>query len=136
MTSSGKSILLVNPSYASVYKGVKIKEAVPYSPVLSLATIAGPLLDHRYDVRIVDLNMFRGSSKAALIHELKKSHPQYVGITFTTPLYDEMVEICRWVKEYDEGIVIIGGGPHASSLPEETLSNAPLDIVVIGEGDF
>lgn len=134
--NSQKSILLVNPSYATVYANTKIKEGVPYSPVLSLATISAPLLEKGYNVRIIDLNTAKGSIKDMVLSELKKILPQYVGITFTTPLYDEMVKISQWVKEFDRSIKIIGGGPHVSSLPEDTLLNSPLDIVVIGEGDF
>lgn len=131
-----KSILLINPSYASVYANAKIKEGVPYSPVLSLATISAPLLEKGYNVRIVDLNTACGPVKETVFSELRKTSPQYVGITFTTPLYDEMLKVCQWVKEFDRGIKIIGGGQHLSSFPEDTLSNSPLDIGVIGEGDF
>lgn len=133
---SQRSILLVNPSYSSVYADAKIKEGVPYSPVLSLATISAPLLEKGHKVRIADLNTAAGSIKDVFLSELKESLPQYVGITFTTPLYDEMIKISRWVKEFDKTIKVIGGGPHVSALPEETLLNSPLDIAVIGEGDF
>ena len=131
-----KKVVLVNPSYASIYKNVKIREGVPYNPVLSLATIAAPLLDHGYNVRIVDMNMLEGPQKEGLIQEFKKSPPDYVGVTFTTPLYEEAMNICRWVKEYGSGIKIIAGGVHATSFPENTLSDAAIDIVVVGEGDF
>lgn len=136
MVNSQKSILLINPSYASVYAGAKIKEGVPYSPVLSLATIAAPLLEKGYNVRIIDLNIAQDPEKEAILSELKKHSPHYVGITFTTPLYDEMFKISQWVKEFDKNIKIIGGGMHVSSFPEDTLLNTSLDIVVIGEGDF
>jgi radical SAM superfamily enzyme YgiQ (UPF0313 family) len=136
MINSQKSILLINPSYATVYAGAKIKEGVPYSPVLSLATIAAPLLERGYNVRVIDLNIVREPMKDIVLLELKENLPGYVGITFTTPLYDEMYKISQWIKEFDKNIKIVGGGMHASSFPEDTLLNTPLDIVVIGEGDF
>ena len=131
-----KKIILVNPSSASVYEGVKIKEGALYNPALNLAVIAAPLLVHGHDVLIVDMNMPEGSEREQLLRLLKNFAPEYVGVTFTTPLYEEAAKICRWVKEYDEGIKTIAGGVHATAFPEKTLLDMSLDVVVIGEGDF
>ena len=133
---NNKSIILINPSYASVYRRAKIREGVPYSPVLSLAAIAAPLLNRGNDVRIIDMNMTEGSQGEALLRELKAVSPGYVGITFTTPLYGEAVKICRWVKAYDETIKIVIGGVHVTAFPERTLIDTHADVAVIGEGDF
>ena len=131
-----KKIILVNPSAASVYEGVKIKEGALYNPALNLAVIAAPLLVHGHDVLIVDINMLKGPEREQFLRLLKNFAPEYVGVTFTTPLYEEAAKICRWVKEYDEGIKTIAGGVHATAFPEKTLLDMSLDVVVIGEGDF
>jgi len=44
------------------------------------------------------------------------------------------LEISQFVKE-NSNAKVIWGGIHASILPEQTLSNKNIDIVVVGEGD-
>lgn len=128
------NLLLINPSHESVYRNSKIKAGVPRSPVLSLAAIA-PALRKNHTVRIFDAAIFT-DPYAQLRTEIINFKPDYAAITFTTPLYDEMRRIAGLVKEINPRIVTIGGGPHASAMPQETLGDSPLDIVVAGEGDF
>ena len=128
------NILLINPSHESVYRNSKIKAGVPRSPVLSLATIA-PALRKNHTVRIFDAAIFPDPYEK-LRDEIVNFKPDYAAITFTTPLYDEMRKIAGLVKEINPKSIIIGGGPHASAMPKDTLSGSPLDIVVAGEGDF
>ena len=45
-------------------------------------------------------------------------------------------ELINLVKERFPECLIIGGGEHFSALPEYSLSNSPLDIVVMGEGEI
>jgi radical SAM superfamily enzyme YgiQ (UPF0313 family) len=40
------------------------------------------------------------------------------------------------IKDISKDILIVGGGTHSSSLPEETMRQSKLDAVVIGEGDL
>jgi anaerobic magnesium-protoporphyrin IX monomethyl ester cyclase len=129
------NILLINPSYDSVYKGTRIKEGVPYSPVLSLSTIATPLIKDGHKVSIIDSNIFTNPN-TVILEKIKQFAPHYIGITFTTPLYEEMIKITQLAKNLDKNIILVGGGAHISSFPEETLRNSLLDIAVRGEGDF
>lgn len=118
-----------------VYSKSKVGIAVPQTPNLSLAMIASPLLNVGHDVRILDLSMSTKPRKD-LIRELETFSPHYVGVTFTTPLFYQMVEISRIVKNYDKNIIVVGGGPHASVLPTQTIKDSKLDIAVIGEGEY
>ena len=54
-----------------------------------------------------------------------------VGITFNTPLATRAYEIAREFKA--KGITVIGGGMHASALPDEALRY--VDSVVVGEAE-
>lgn len=138
-----KRVLLVNPSYASAYarakihfyKGLDSGGSVPHMPHLGLATIASPLLEEGHEVTIFDMNLPENSGEA-LEKEFKDFSPDFVGITFPTCLYDEVVKIGRRAKRFDENIKVIAGGPHPSSFPESALKNSPLDVAVVGEGDF
>lgn len=132
---SKKNILLINPSSKSFYQPAKIKEAAIFSPVLSLAAIAAPLISKGHKVKIIDANMYN-NPKEKIIESLKEFSADYAGITFTTPLYRQMLDIAKLVKEFNEKIIVVGGGSHVSSLPQDTLRHSPLDIAVRGEGDF
>ena len=131
-----KKILLISPSSAvSVYKEAKVKEALEHMPYLSLAYLGAMLIKHKHEVKVLDLSLFENPRKA-LFKALDDFQPDYAGISFTTPLYDEMIMLSKLIKEYDKNIIVIGGGPHSSVLPRETLMESELDIIVIGEGDY
>jgi radical SAM superfamily enzyme YgiQ (UPF0313 family) len=128
-------ILLIIPPFKYIYKDAKVKAGVPASPLLSLSTLGATLIKSNHTVSILDLNLHRDPMKQ-LHKELKKFEPEYAGLTFTTPLFGIMSDIASEIKQYNPKTIMIGGGAHASAMPEETLSSSQLDIVVIGEGDF
>lgn len=132
--AKNKKVLLINPNQSSLYEQVKIKVGAVYSPVLSLATLAASCLAAGHQVKIFDMNLPDRDEKK-LIRLLKQYSPEFVGITFTTPLYPQMVKIAKTVKKVLPDCILLGGGPHASSFPKETLRETPLDLVVVGEGD-
>jgi len=129
-----KKVLLVNPYLTThVYEKSKVKGQV--HPSLTLATIAGPLVDKGHNVKVLDLTI---SDKP--IEDLKKEltsfQPDYVGITFTTSSFSEFKRLCDEVKKHNNKIPVIAGGPHASASPEKVMNESQIDILVIGEGDF
>lgn len=129
-----KNILLINPSGRHLYSGSKILTL--YSePSLSLATIAKPLVEGNHNVEILDLSLYTDHKKI-IERKINGFSPNLVGITFTTPLYEDMKKIADIVKKLDHNITLVAGGPHASNLPVEMLKDSNLDIAVIGEGDF
>ncbi len=131
-------VLLVKLSDMMVYKNAKVKNAVPHFPSLTLATIAGNIRERNHDVKIFDYSTFPYMDDAdrTFVQVLKEFSPDFVGISFSTPLFDEMVRVGTIVKNFNPDIKLIGGGPHASAVPEECLKTSPLDIVITGEGDF
>ena len=130
-----KKVALIVPSFQKlIYEKTKIRVGVPYSPNLTLATLAAGLLKDGHSVTIIDLNLAE-SPMEHLRERIAEFKPDYAGITFTTPLFYEMAKIGGLIKAMDPRITVIGGGAHASSLPEDTLNNSPLDIVVVHEGD-
>jgi radical SAM superfamily enzyme YgiQ (UPF0313 family) len=134
MTNIEKVLLVSLPSAISVYKESKIKEAISHTPLLSLACIGASLLENNHDVKVLDLSLYEDPYNK-LLDVLKSFNPNFVGLSFTTVLYDEMKKIAGLIKKYNKEITIIGGGTHCTALPRETLVNSELDIVVIGEGD-
>lgn len=129
-------IVLINPPYTnSVYDCTFMGVGAIQNPTLALATIAAPLLQEGYKVEIIDLD-FSGSSVNDLKNRIKQASPQYVGITATTPVFPNLIELAKVVKEVDSDIRVVAGGVHATTFPDETVLNPYIDIVVIGEADY
>lgn len=133
-----KKILLVKLSDRVFYKDAKVKAAVPHFPSLALATLAGSVRDRGHTVKIFEYNVFKDFNDAEKAFErmLYSFNPDVVGVGFTTPLFDEMKRVATKIKHFDKDISIICGGPHVSAFPEETIKTSPIDVCVIGEGDF
>lgn len=128
-------VLLVNPpSAVGVYDRSKIRVAITSAPFITLATLAGELLKEGHQVRIADL-MVETDPFGAYRQTLSEFRPEYVGITFTTPLFHEASELASMAHELLPDCTTIAGGIHASTLPGESLEEGGFDIVVLGEGE-
>ena len=104
-------------------------------PPSSLAVIGAGLLEDGHDVKLFDFNLPE-NNLSAFQHFIEEYGPDFAGITFVTPLFEEMKKILTPLKKTNPRIITIGGGPHGSSFPGNTLEESELDIVVWGEGDF
>ncbi len=134
MLNKQKKILLVNPSYSFLYKQGKTRVWL-YTPSITLAVIAAPLLKDGHSVEILDLNK-TDSELTVLRKKLTHFQPDYVGISFTTPLIEKAIIIASEIKKFNKDIIVIAGGVHPTSFPEELLKESDFDMVVTGEGDF
>ncbi len=133
---TNKKVLLIDPpGTAKVYSTSKIKAATPVVPSISLATLAGALLKEGYkDVQILDLNISKNSDRD-IQRVMDTYKPNFVGITFVTPLFASACEICEKIKKDHPDVIVLGGGVHSTTLPKETLEKSKFDLVVIGEGE-
>ena len=125
--------MLVNLPFEKIYEKTSLKGVAPSTPPLGIACIAASLLEKKHIVKIFDLNIY---TTEKFVKELKEFKPDFVGISFVTPLIKEAEKICKLVKKESPNIKVICGGPHASSFPESSLRETSADISVIGEGDF
>lgn len=133
---TNKKVLLIDPPGTSrVYSTSKIKAAMPVVPSISLATLAGALLKEGYkDVRILDLNL-SDDPEVELQKAVETYKPDFVGITFVTPLFVLACKICEQIKKDHPDVIVMGGGVHSTTLPKETLEKSQFDLVVMGEGE-
>jgi radical SAM superfamily enzyme YgiQ (UPF0313 family) len=67
---------------------------------------------------------------------IKCISPDIVGISTMTASFDSGLNVARYVRNYNPDIPIVFGGVHPTVLPEETLNQSEVDIVVRGEGEY
>jgi pyruvate-formate lyase-activating enzyme len=62
--------------------------------------------------------------------------PDIVGITSMTAAYGSAINVAKCAKWVNKDIVVILGGVHPTLLPEQTIKEPEVDIVVIGEAEI
>ena len=122
-------IVLFNPAPRS---GKQVQRRVELP--LSLLCPATPLDRQGYRIKIID-EFANPIWKRELLESLSQK-PICFGVTcMTGPQILHALDGCKLVKERYPDVPIIWGGIHASLLPEQTLKNPYVDIIVIGEGE-
>jgi len=97
---------------------------------LALLHVAKPLDDNGFKVRILDTRVHD-------YRDVDLDDVLCVGITaMTSPIQISLgLDVARHIKERRGELPIVWGGPHPSILPEETIENPYVDIIVRGEGE-
>lgn len=67
---------------------------------------------------------------------IKKLKPDLVGITAFSVEIDSAIRCCEIAKTIDKGIITVIGGPHATFMPEEVLSNNSVDFIFRNEAEI
>jgi len=117
--------------YPQIMKGWQARPTVALP--MSLLCIATPVMNAGYDVKIIDQRV-EPRWRPILKDELQKD-PICVGVSsMTGPQLRHALGISKMVKEYGNSPVV-WGGTHPSLLPEQTLKNENIDIVVQEEGE-
>jgi anaerobic magnesium-protoporphyrin IX monomethyl ester cyclase len=100
---------------------------------LSLLYVARGPLEKGYEVVVIDQRVCK-DWKRRLSEELKEA-PLLVGVSVMTgrPIHYAL-EVSRFVRE-NSSVPIVWGGVHPSIMPEQTLQDKDIDIVVKGEGE-
>ncbi|MFC1577265.1 B12-binding domain-containing radical SAM protein [Candidatus Omnitrophota bacterium] len=123
-----KKIILIQPKVGSW-------EFIQETPMLPVALLQiSAYLTDEYAIRIIDQRLDREWART-LKSELT-GDVLCVGVTtMTGPQILYALEASKIVKQYG-AIPVIWGGIHPSILPEQTLNNPYVDIVVTGEGEI
>ena len=66
---------------------------------------------------------------------IKKYNPDLVGITMSSPTKMMGYKIAKIVKQIDQTILVVVGGPYPTLRPFKVISNKNIDCVVQGEGE-
>ena len=121
-----------------------------FFPPLGLGYIAASLEKNDYDVKILDAgiekwrkinkmddgNQYVGMSFKEITRLIKKEKPDVVGINFLTVQAKSAFFTAKAVKDANEDIIVVAGGPHISVKPDQTISDQNIDFIVIGEGEI
>jgi anaerobic magnesium-protoporphyrin IX monomethyl ester cyclase len=128
MGCAAMRILLVNPKS-------KLPIDTRISPSLGLAYLATVAQQRGDRVRIYDGDVEEKSQDVtALTAVVRDFAPEVVGITANTTQITAAWRDAELVKSLSGALVILGG-PHPTSLPEESAAKPFVDVVVRGEGE-
>lgn len=135
-SGSKAKIVLITPPYDRIAPGYEfVKSVTNQSPSLGLLHLAAEIREHGYVPSIIESDVFNLSADD-VADQVIAERPAYVGITLFTVGVWSAVSIARKIKTAVPDIKIIVGGPHISSMAEETMARfVEFDIAVVGEGE-
>jgi radical SAM superfamily enzyme YgiQ (UPF0313 family) len=119
-TPKPRSALLINPFYAKDPRASYGKHVL--TPTLALTSLAGATPED-WEVRYWDENLLQGSPP-------REPLPQVVGITVHLTFAKRAYELARWYRQ--QGSIVILGGLHVLSRPEEAAAHA--NAIAVGDG--
>lgn len=101
---------------------------------LNLLHTATPLVHAGYRVKVID--QFADPGWERRLRDAVMDEPVCFGVScMTGPQIIRALETCKELKKHCPDVPTVWGGVHPSILPEQTLENPYVDIVVIGEGE-
>ncbi len=109
----------------------KTKGANFKSPPLGLQILATVLKNHGY-ANIYDIDPDKGDNPYTVDYSGKDV---LVGITVTFMTISEAFRLAKFIKSRNYNAKIVFGGPHVTLMPEESITDNNVDIIVIGEGE-
>jgi len=120
-----KKVLLVNP-FETEQSGFS-------NPPLGLLYLAGTLLKHGFEVKVVDGCLF---GRDAVKEAVKEFQPHLVGITCLTPGRKKVLEVAKIVKDFNRNTPVVLGGTHPTIMYNQIMEHYPfIDYIVLGEGE-
>lgn len=115
------------------------KPGIDFSPSLPFPVLfpASTLIDNGFSVKIIDERVLKENKFVQNLKRAINSNPICVGIsTMTGPQIKYALNTAELIKNKDPDIPLIWGGVHPTLLPEQTLQDERVDIVVRGEGEI
>ncbi len=94
--------------------------------------VASSLRRAGHSVQLLDADPARRPDLGALI---AAHRPDWVGLSFMTMCWDRAAALAADLRVRLPGVPLVGGGPHPTAAPEQTLAGVGLDAVVVGEGE-
>lgn len=123
MQNAKRKVVLFYPPYDGPALG----------PPLCLLALAAPLLEHGFEVVLVD-GAIEADTAGRIVSECGDA--LCLGISVLTgPMITSALRVAREVKNKFPELPVIFGGWHPTLAPEQTLKNKLVDVVVRGQGE-
>jgi len=104
-------------------------------PPLGLLYVAAVLKQNGIDVSLIEARA-KGFSHYEVVEEVRKEKPDFVGITVITARIDSALYLAARVKEINQDIKVILGGPHIHFEHRDVINELSVDFCVRGEGEI
>ena len=125
-------LLLIQPNYRLVYSYAGSDTATPIYPPLGLAYLAAVAREAGYPVKIVEANA-HNLTHYQIKKEIEDFQPDFVALSASSSLINEAEKLANLCPEKTK---VILGGIHATSVPDDVLTNHPrINLVVRREGE-
>ncbi|MFH1591805.1 MAG: radical SAM protein [Candidatus Woesearchaeota archaeon] len=130
-----KPILLLNVPRFLGGKDITYETITPPEyPPLNLGYLAAFLNKFDYKAEVIDLDIEKDPN-TKLSELLSKKDYLLIGLTFTTPLFENAKKTATIIKQTNKSVPIVVGGVHPTISPEECISFENFDYVIEGEGE-
>ena len=127
-------IVLINPDFDEVGDNKSFEKLVNLIPPLGLMYIASVLEKEGFEVKIID--SYLEKSKSKLYNRIKRENPDVVGISTTTPNFNNVIKIAEMIHKNFPEIFVAIGGYHVTAIPKQALSSGYFNVGIIGEGEI
>lgn len=137
-------ILLINPPLDNIILTTQpafvVSEKGSYPPLglLYLATTIKQRSCH--DVRVLDCQLDNKIGLSGIKQQIEDFRPDIVGITLITFMIIDAYKVAAVIRDcsvlINKKIIVVGGGPHATIFPEETIRSSYFDYVFSGEAEL
>ena len=128
-------MILINPKFNRIEKLGIFSRYVPISLPISLGTLAGNLIAHGKQAKILD-DQITTINEQVLNESVKDmSRPYIFGLSCYTAGVGRGYEISKLIKNLYQDSYVVMGGIHPTVMPDEVLSHNEVDIVMRREAD-
>lgn len=105
-------------------------------PHVGLGYLSAYLRQYGFKCQPIDAK-FERMDLEGVTQALKRHQPRLVGVTAMTHEVGQAARMAQLAKKLFPGVITVLGGPHATALPKETLTQFPeFDMAVVGEGEI
>jgi len=98
---------------------------------LGIAYLSAIVKRAGHEVKCVDLSIGDKNFQ----WEIESFKPDFIGFNTVTPTIEQVWALCEAAKAWNKDVKTILGGPHVSSLPEESISRDTVDFVISQDGE-
>jgi len=133
MTRPGLCLIRVNERLG-VHPFLRETNVSGVYPALGLAYLAGAARRAGFPVAVVEAHA-EDLSHAEVVRAVADQGSRLVGLTSTTFNWPVVAALAREIRQALPEALVVVGGPQLSLFPEECMTEAAIDVAVVGEGD-